>query len=105
VSAVSELREAAVSCAHARDLAACEPHVWHARGLGDFWQHVLVAEGSLDAAVDAHLSLWDYPTPALIVAEAGGRASALDGASPRPGEQVVTSNGLLHDELLGLLRH
>jgi histidinol-phosphatase len=104
VSGVSELGEAAVSCAHARDLAACEPHVWHTRGLGDFWQHVLVADGSLDAAVDSRLRLWDYAAPALIVTEAGGRASDLGGAPPRPREQVVTSNGLLHDELLGLLR-
>ena len=87
-----------------RDLAACEPYVWHARGFGDFWQHVLVAEGSLEAAVDARLSLWDYAAPALIVAEAGGRASAVDGAPLRPGAQVVTSNGLLHDDVLALLR-
>jgi len=104
VSAVAELRAAAVSCAHARDLAACEPRVWHARGLGDFWQHMLVAEGSLEAAVDSRLSLWDYAAPALIVAEAGGRTSGLDGTPPRPGEQVVTSNGLLHDDVLALLR-
>ena len=104
VSAVSTLEAAAVSCAHARDLAACEPYVWHARGFGDFWQHVLVAEGSLEAAVDARLSLWDYAAPALIVAEAGGRASAPDGAPLRPGAQVVTSNGLLHDDVLALLR-
>jgi histidinol-phosphatase len=104
VSAVSTLADAAVSCAHARDLTACEPQVWHACGLGDFWQHVLVAEGALDAAVDAHLSLWDYAAPALIVAEAGGRASALDGDPPRPREQLVTSNGVLHHAFLELLR-
>ena len=65
--------------------------------------HVLVAEGSLDAAVDARLALWDYAAVALIVAEAGGRASAPDGAPPRPHDQFVTSNGLLHDEVLARL--
>jgi histidinol-phosphatase len=103
VSARAALRVAAVSCSLGRDLAAIEPHVWHARGIGDFWQHVLVAEGSLDAAVDAPLALWDYAAAALIVREAGGRASSPDGSEPRPGEQLVTSNGLLHDELLALL--
>jgi histidinol-phosphatase len=85
-------------------VAACEPRVWHARGLGDFWQHVLVAEGALDAAVDAHLDLWDYAAPALIVTEAGGRAGALAGGDLRPHEQLVTSNGVLHEAFLELLR-
>jgi histidinol-phosphatase len=104
VSAVDALADAAVSCTHARDLAAVESHVWHARGFGDFWQHVLVAEGALDAAVDARLARWDYAAVAVVVAEAGGRASSLDGEPPRPDEQLVSSNGLLHEELLGLLR-
>ena len=103
VSAVAALRDAAVSCSHARDLAVLEPHVWHARGIGDFWQHVLVAEGALDAAVDAELALWDYAAVELIVAEAGGRVTARDGAPPRSGEQVVASNGLVHGELLALI--
>jgi histidinol-phosphatase len=80
-----------------------EPVAWHTRSLGDFWQHALVAEGSLDAAVDARLALWDYSALLPIVEEAGGRVSALDGGAPRPNEQVVTSNGLLHDDLLALL--
>jgi len=104
VSAVASLADAAVSCSYGRDLAAVEPRVWHARGLGDFWQHVLVAEGSLDGAVDARLAVWDFAAVALIVAEAGGRAGGLDGRAPRADEQLVTSNGLVHDELLALLR-
>jgi histidinol-phosphatase len=104
VSAVGALADATVSCSHARDLAAVEPRVWHARGLGDFWQHVLVAEGSVDAAADASLALWDYAAVALIVEEAGGRTTGMDGERPRPGEQVVSSNGLVHDELLAAIR-
>jgi len=73
VSGVSELADAAVSCTYGRDLAAFEPQVWHARGFGDFWQHVLVAEGAVDAAVDAGLALWDYAALEPIVTEAGGR--------------------------------
>lgn len=105
VSRVSELRDASVSCSRGRDLAAFESRVWHARGIGDFWQHMLVAEGALEVAVDAELELWDYAAVELIVAEAGGRVTARDGSPPRPGRQLVASNGLVHDEALALLGH
>jgi histidinol-phosphatase len=103
VSAVSRLADACVSASHGCDLLAIEPAVWHARGLGDFWQHVLVAEGSLEAAVDARLNLWDYAALVPIVEEAGGRVTGLDGSAPRPGEQLVTSNGLVHGQLLACI--
>jgi histidinol-phosphatase len=104
VSGVEDLADAAVSCSYGADLAAFEARVWHARGIGDFWQHVLVAEGALDVAVDAHLSIWDYAAVALIVEEAGGRSGAADGGAARPDEQLVSSNGLVHDDMLDLLR-
>jgi histidinol-phosphatase len=97
VSSVDSLREATVSCSLAKDLLALEPLVWHARGFGDFWQHVLVAEGALDACVDAKISLWDWAAVHAIVTEAGGRIDQLDG-------QVISSNGLVHDKVLGALR-
>jgi histidinol-phosphatase len=103
VSAVGRVADAAVSCAYARDLAAVEPAAWHVRGFGDFWQHMLVAEGSIDAAVDARLAVWDYAALVPIVEEAGGRISARDGRPPYAGEQVVSSNGAVHDEMLALL--
>ena len=105
VSSVSRLADASVSSTYGRDLVRVEPSVWHARALGDFWQHVLGAEGSVDAAVDARLAPWDYAALVPIVEEAGGRLSGLDGGPPRPQEQVVTSNGRVHDELLALLRN
>ncbi len=92
VSDVDDLESASVSCTLAADLARLEPRVWHARGLGDFWQHVLVAEGALDAAVDSPLALWDYAALEPIVSEAGGRLDHVNG-------QVVSSNGALHDAL------
>jgi histidinol-phosphatase len=104
VSGVTSLDDAAASCSHAHDLALFETRVWHARGLGDFWQHVLVAEGALDAAVDARLALWDYAAVAIVVEEAGGRAGAPDGGGARPDEQLVSTNGLVHDAVLELLR-
>ncbi len=102
-SAVDDLGQAAVSCAHAADLAALEPVVWHSRGFGDFWHHMLVAEGGLDAAVDAALSYWDFAAIVPIVEEAGGRLSGPDGAPVAAHAQVVSSNGLVHDQLLARL--
>ena len=96
VSQVRALADASVSCSQARDLAALEPRVWHARGLGDFWQHVLVAEGALDAAVDTELALWDRAALEPIVAEAGGRVGSAGG-------QFVSSNGLVLDAVLAVL--
>jgi histidinol-phosphatase len=94
VSSVSRLADAAVSAALASDLAALEDATWHARGLGDFWQHVLVAEGSLDAAVDYPLKLWDFAALVPIVEEAGGRTGFAAGG------QFVSSNGRIHDEVV-----
>ena len=89
VSAVGKLRDATVSCTYGRDLARLERLVWHARGLGDFWQHMLVAEGALDVAVDAELAPWDYAALEPIVIEAGGQLAELEG-------QIISSNGLVH---------
>ena len=96
VSATRELAEAAVSCTYGRDLTALEPLTWHARGLGDFWSHMLVAEGALDAAVDASLKLWDYAAVVPIVTEAGGRSEPF-------GRQWLSTNALLHDAVTGAL--
>jgi histidinol-phosphatase len=103
VSGVAALADASVSASPARDLARAETAAWHARGLGDFWQHALVAEGALDAAVDARLALYDFAPLVPLLEEAGGRITAPDGGPPRAGEQVVCSNALVHDELLALL--
>jgi histidinol-phosphatase len=72
VSAVSRLADASVSLTYGRDLVAVAPAAWHARSLGDFWQHALVAEGSVDAAVDARLARWDYAALVPLLEEAGG---------------------------------
>jgi len=103
VSRIDDLSQAAVAATYARDLTVLEPVAWHARGVGDFWQHMLVAEGALDAAADARLELWDYAPVWVVVAEAGGRLTQLDGSPPSPQVQVLSSNGLLHDDVLSLL--
>jgi histidinol-phosphatase len=100
VSSIASLDEAALSATYASDLAVIEPRAWHARAFGDFWQHMLVAEGALDAAVDAHLAIWDYAAVVPIVEEAGGRSGASDGGAARPKEQLVSTNGAVHDAVL-----
>ena len=76
---------------------------WRTRGLGDFWSHVLVAEGAVDIAAEPEVSVWDVAAIQVIVEEAGGRFTDLSGL-PRPdGGSAVSTNGLLHDEVLAAL--
>ena len=55
---------------------------WRTRGLGDFWQHMLVAEGAVDIAMDPIVSLWDIAALIPIIDEAGGRWSTRRRARP-----------------------
>jgi histidinol-phosphatase len=77
---------------------------WAARGLSDFWQYCLVAEGALDVAADSVVNLWDYVPVQLLVEEAGGRATTLENGTPSPGESFLATNGRLHDAVVSLLR-
>ena len=70
------------------------------RGLGDFWGHLLVARGSAEAMVEPELSLWDYAALVPIVEEAGGRITAVDGGPLRHGGSALTTNGVMHEELV-----
>jgi histidinol-phosphatase len=104
VSAVSEVEEAVLSFSIENDVPALARRAWHARGLGDFWAHMLVAEGAVDGAVDSiGVSEWDLAAVQVIVEEAGGRFSDLVGEARIDGRSAVTSNGLLHDELLAAM--
>ena len=78
--------------------------VWRTRAYGDFWSHVLVAEGAVDVSCEPDgLALHDLAALQPIVEEAGGRFTDLDG-TPRPdGGSVVCSNGMLHDAALAAL--
>ncbi|MGH8659962.1 MAG: inositol monophosphatase family protein [Gammaproteobacteria bacterium] len=71
-----------------------------ARGFGDFYQHVLVAEGGGEIALDPQLQPWDIAPLQVIVEEAGGKATTLDGRRSIYGGSLLTSNGLLHAQAL-----
>ena len=77
--------------------------VWRVRAYGDFFSYCLVAEGAVDIAVEPEVSLWDLAALDVLVREAGGHFSALDGTSGPHGGSAVATNGLLHSEVLGTL--
>ena len=77
--------------------------VWRTRAYGDFWSHVLVAEGAVDASFEPEVSLWDLAPLQVVVEEAGGRFTDLAGAARPDGGSAVCSNGLLHDRVLAAL--
>lgn len=73
------------------------------RSIGGFWQHMLVAEGAIEAAVDWVSKPWDLAPLGVIVEEAGGKSTTIDGERTIYKGRFVSTNGLLHDEILRLL--
>ena len=76
---------------------------WRTRAYGDFWPYMMVAEGSVDMCAEPELSLWDMAASAVIVEEAGGTFTGLDGRPGPHSGNAAASNGLLHDRLLNYL--
>jgi len=76
---------------------------WRTRGLGDFWSHMLVAEGAVDVAIEPSLALWDMAALDLIVREAGGKFTSLDGVDGPFGPNAISSNGALHSAIVTAL--
>jgi histidinol-phosphatase len=109
VSGVTRFEDAVLAYTSARDFFAkgvgpqfidLAERSWTARGIGDFWEHVLVAEGAVDVAVELQVSIWDLAALLPIVEEAGGRFTDVAGVRRLDGGTVVSSNGRLHDEAL-----
>jgi histidinol-phosphatase len=76
----------------------------NSRSIGGFWQHMLVAEGAIEAAVDWVSKPWDLAPLGIIVEEAGGKATTIDGERTIYKGRFVSTNGILHEEVLRLLR-
>jgi histidinol-phosphatase len=74
--------------------------VWRVRGYGDFWSYCLVAEGAVDIAVEPEVKLWDLAPLDVLVREAGGSFTNVDGAGGPHGGSAVATNGLLHERVL-----
>ena len=75
-----------------------------ARGFGDFWTHMLVAEGAIEIAVEPQIAHWDMAAVQVIVEEAGGRFTSLAGEPRADRGSAVSTNALLHDAVLEALR-
>jgi histidinol-phosphatase len=78
-------------------------NVWRVRGYGDFFNYCLVAEGAVDIAAEPEVKLWDLAPLDILVREAGGTFTNLDGQPGPHGGHAVATNGLLHDETLARL--
>jgi histidinol-phosphatase len=84
------------------DLAAS---AWRTRAYGDFWSHMLVAEGAVDISAEPEVSIWDVAALVVIVEEAGGRVTGVDGATSPEAPSILCSNGLLHEAALTMFNH
>ena len=76
----------------------------NSRSLGGFWQHMLVAEGAIEVALDWLSKPWDLAPLGIIVEEAGGKATTVSGERTIYKGKFISSNGLLHEEVLKLFR-
>jgi histidinol-phosphatase len=114
VSAVSSLDDAQISFAWdtsdrfradgiGERLLNLSHQCWRTRGIGDFWQHMLVAEGAFDIAIDPVVAPWDIAALIPIIEEAGGRWSTLEGGVDPDGGSFVCTNGVLHDQVIAAL--
>ena len=111
VSKVSKLNDASISYSdlvgwgsRKDKFVALQEKVWRTRGHGDFWSHMLVAEGAVAVAVEPSLSLWDMAALDVIVREAGGKFTNLEGKDGPHGASAISSNGLLHDAFIGEIK-
>ena len=77
--------------------------VWRTRAYGDFWSHVLVAEGAVDVSAEPELALHDMAALVPIVTEAGGRFTSVRGVPGPWGGSALVTNGHLHDQVLAFL--
>lgn len=112
VSTVARLDEAQVSVTFCKEwdetgltdqLVALQQAAYRARGFGDFWQHMLVAEGAIDLAIDAiGLAPYDLAAVMVVVEEAGGTFTDRHGQRTYLNDSAVSSNGLLHHHIESL---
>lgn len=110
VSSVAKLDESIICCGSPNAFARCDRvQPWLAiaasaiatRTWGDAYGHVCVACGRTDAMIDPSVAPWDVSAVRLLVKEAGGTCSDLAGGNAP--DQLLSSNGFLHEALLAAL--
>ena len=107
VSGVRELADASFSFSDhvgwpPGGLAGLTQRTWRSRGYGDFWSHMLVAEGAVDIAAEPELNPWDVAALVPVVELAGGRITGYDGSPALQAGSGLTSNGHLHAQAMAL---
>jgi histidinol-phosphatase len=75
-------------------------NAWRTRGIGDFWSHMLVAEGAVDVAIEPSLAVWDMAALDIIVREAGGAFTSTAGQDGPFSGSGVSTNGTLHNAVI-----
>ncbi len=106
VSGIAEISNASFSYSDAIGwpendaLSSLNSSTWRQRAYGDFWSHMLVAEGAVDISAEPKLGAWDIAALIPIIEEAGGKATAFDGSPALQGGSLVVTNGLLHDRVI-----
>ena len=110
VSAVSSIEDASISYSDLVGWGArlelfnkLMESAWRTRAHGDFWSHMLVAEGAVDIAAEPSLALWDMAALDIIVREAGGRFTNIEGKDGSLGESGLSTNAALHDYVISAL--
>jgi histidinol-phosphatase len=85
------------------DMMSLMRRCWRTRAYGDFWSYMLLAEGAVDIAAEPELEVYDMAALDVIVREAGGRFTSLDGTDGPFGGNVLATNGHLHEAALSFL--
>jgi histidinol-phosphatase len=85
------------------DFVSLTRRCWRSRAYGDFWSYMLLAEGAVDIATEPELHVYDMAALDVIVREAGGTFTSLDGTPGPFGGNALATNGHLHDAALSFL--
>jgi len=110
VSQVSEIKDSSISYSDfigwGERLAPFQQllaDAWRTRGIGDFWSHMLVAEGAVDVAAEPTLAIWDMAALDIIVREAGGRFTNIAGVDGSLGGSGLSTNAVIHKKIVDKL--
>ncbi|MET0698153.1 MAG: histidinol-phosphatase [Mycobacterium sp.] len=107
VSAVADIAAASLSFSdltgwedRREKFVALTDEVWRMRAYGDFWSYCLLAEGAIDIVAEPEVKLWDLAPLDILIREAGGVFTSVDGAPGPHGGSALATNGLLHDQVV-----
>jgi histidinol-phosphatase len=80
-------------------------HSYTARGFGDAWSYHLLAQGKIDAMIEASTKIWDIAAVSLIVEEAGGRVTDISGNKiTKDTTSIIATNNKIHEPVLNYFK-